>query len=463
MTMALDDTIARDLAALAADARRGWRAADSLLADPPEAIDPSPLATISQVFARRAAWIASGAVTAVMMAMVVVSAVLLTPDTALGGVLANEHALAGRLGWVVVPALAAHALARQVAARWIAAALATSAAPVADGRRWLRRLDRAAIALALVTIALPAGLFGVSCGAIRADDASFVSDRTAILAEIAVDVLAALLITVTFAVRVRDQRRLAASPAPALALVPLHEAIGRRAAWLGAGIGALAGSGAVLILLAAASAGSRAGAYAWSLLLDALVSMPAVLAFALAGHILGARLSERMLDRRAASEPGAAMAALADRLTGWAVAAVAAGGAALVLIAALLRLVYAGGVSYAGAVVNVGSEAHLPLAAAAIALVVVLAISLARKPGDARLLCVLRHYVTPCYAVLILIGAGKLGWRLDWTAAGHGVVQLACTFGLAFAVFLLATWAGLNLTRRTPRSSSTPPRTAGLE
>jgi len=165
----VDPTISRDLAALAADNRRAWRTADEVLAglDVPRARPAAArpeilsLAALAQVFARRVAWIAGGGVGLLVLSVVMVTAFMPVGEEEYDVALVIDRGLIPALGWAVVPALAAYALAGRLAGRWFVASLQHSAAPDALGRRLIRRADGWSVGLAIGFVAGTALLFGV--------------------------------------------------------------------------------------------------------------------------------------------------------------------------------------------------------------------------------------------------------------------------------------------------------------
>jgi len=145
----LDDTITRDLAAVAADSRRAWRTADDALArlDVPTTraaaprLDALALTAVTQVFARRVARIAAGGAAMLVIAIVATPAFLVIGNGGYDIAAAVDDNALGIAAWLAAPMLIAHTVARQLAARWLATRLPSSASPDELARRLARRVD----------------------------------------------------------------------------------------------------------------------------------------------------------------------------------------------------------------------------------------------------------------------------------------------------------------------------------
>ena len=166
--MTLDDTIARDLTALAADNRRAWRTTDDVLArlEVPTTnaaaprLDALALTALTQVFARRVARIAAGSVAMLVLTIVLTSAFIPVEDN-YDTALLIDRGLIPAFGWFVVPSLAAYLVLGQLAARWFVTGLQRSARPEELGRQWIRRVDAWSTGLSIAAVVSIALLFGV--------------------------------------------------------------------------------------------------------------------------------------------------------------------------------------------------------------------------------------------------------------------------------------------------------------
>jgi hypothetical protein len=389
MTAALDDTITRDLAALAAENRRAWRSADAALAalEAPRPAPPVSLGELATAFAGRAAWLATIGVGAALAALYVATTA------------AGQRDPACAFDWLVLPMLASYPLARHAATRWFVA---------------------------------------------RAADAGWARARAA-------------------------GRAGALDDAP---LLPARQALARRAAWLGASLGALDGL-AVVIDLQRDAEGARAlqsglvriaPAIAYPLF-HLLASGALVIALAIVGHVLGARLGERayarLIRRTAPADRPGALQRLLDQLAPWTTVAIIAAVASAAVAYAMFELVV-GDTSPFVTRDEAVAERSMRLVLLAIGLIVVVAIALGRA-WRGRVRGVLGHPIALVAGTMIAGLTVRAASRAElsvahWTtsdaphtAGDLPVLRAAVTLGVAAAAFLIASWIALARGRRCAR------------